>query len=389
MRSRLNPNLDLAQVQGPAQEILSTVLTRVNLGRKVTVTVLLQVVLFAASRVMSLFAACLELGGVSDQAIRNNLRKALPKNWKLLEKKLCQALLEPLPAKTRRRKRAIAIDLHDEPYHGEPQHAKDVVHRQSKSGTTDFFCYATVCLVEQGYRYTLGYAWVRQGQSMVDVLKRLVACVRDSDVPVRHLLMDRGFYSVAVMAYLQAEGIPFLMPVTFRGRAPKRGKKHTGLRALRQGNAGWSEHTHGSKGQSVTTKICVSYKSYRHHRTGRRHNKKLVFAAWRVKGTPATICEQYRKRFGIEASYRQLGHARIRTSTTDPLLRSFFVALSLLLRNLWVRLLWLYFGEQVDPAAKRKAKRLQLKRMLNALARICEQCLQSMLLNAKPSKSIT
>lgn len=387
MRSSKNCKPNFAEMQEPAGQILSNAFTRKVLGRKVTLELLLRVLFMMAGRVMSVHQAATELGGVSDQAILNNLRKALPKDRKLLEKRFCQALLEPLPAKTRQRCRAIAVDLHDEPYHGEPQRAKDVVHRKAKSGTTDFFCYATVCLVEQGHRYTIGYTWVRQGESMVDVLKRLVMCVRDSGVPVRHLLLDRGFFSVAVMAYLQAEGIPFLMPVIFRGRAPAPGKKHTGLRALRQGNAGWSEHTHASKGQTVTTKICVAYKSYRHHRTQRRCNKKLVFAAWRVQGAPTAICKTYRKRFGIEASYRQLGHARIRTSTPDPLLRSFFVAFSLLLRNLWVWLLWLHFGEQVASADKRQAKRLQLKRMLNAFARICEQHLRTML-NTKPIESI-
>jgi hypothetical protein len=387
MRSCKNGKPNFAEIQEPAQQILANAFTRKVLGRKVTLAVLVRVLLMMAGRAMSIYQACTELRSVSDQSVRNNLRKALPKDRKLLEKRLCQGLLEPLPVKTRCRRRAIAVDLHDEAYYGEPKSAKDIVHRQAKSGTTDFFCYATVCLVERGYRYTLGYTWVRQGETMVKVLERLLQCIRESGVPVRHMLLDRGFFSVAVMAYLQAEGIPFLMPATFRGRAPRRGKKHKGLRALRQGKAGWSEHTQSSKGQSVTMKICVTYKTYRHHRTKQRKNKKLVFAAWHVHGAPTTIRDMYRKRFGIEASYRQLGHARIRTSTPDPLLRSFFVAFSLILRNLWVWLLWLCFGEQVDSTAQRQAKRLQLKRLLNVLARASEQQLQSML-NAKPADAI-
>jgi hypothetical protein len=387
MRSKKNPKPNLSEIQEPARQILTNAFTRKVLGRKVTLGLLVRVLLMVAGRAISIYQACTELGGVSDQAVRNNLRKALPKDRKRLEKRLCDALLEPLPAQTRRRRRAIAVDLHDEAYYGEPQSSKDIVHRQAKSGTTDFFCYATVCLVERGHRYTLGFTWVRQGETMVKVLERLLQRIRESGVPLRHLLLDRGFFSVAVMAYLQTENIPFLMPATFRGRAPRRGRKHKGLRALRQGKAGWSEHTQSSKGQSVTMKICVTYKTYRHHRTKQRKNKKLVFAAWHVCGTPTTIRDTYRKRFGIEASYRQLGHARIRTSTPDPLLRSFFVALSLLLRNLWVWLLWQCFSEQVTSDTQRQAKRLQLKRLLNVLARACEQQLQGMI-NAKPADAI-
>jgi IS4 transposase len=41
-----------------------------------------------------------------------------------------------------------------------------------------------------------------------------------------------------------------------------------------------------------------------------------LFAAWRVKGSPTEIRERYRKRFGIETSFRQLRQARI---YTDPI----------------------------------------------------------------------
>ena len=44
----------------------------------------------------------------------------------------------------------------------------------------------------------------------------------------------------------------------------------------------------------------------------------------------------YRKRFGIETSYRQMNQCRIRTTTTKFNVRFFYVAIGLLLRNLWV-----------------------------------------------------
>ena len=383
MRSRMNSKACLAQVQGPAQRILSSVLVRVPTGPKVTLAVLIQVVLVAACRTLSLFATCLQLGKLSDQSVRDALRKTLPKSIRRLQEKLNSALQDPLPAKTRRRKRALAIDLHDVPYHGEPKKTNDLVHHKPKSGTTTFFCYGTVCLVERGYRYTLGYTWVRRNEKMTAVLKRLLNCVRQSGVPLRHLLLDRGFYTVSVMAFLQAEKIPFLMPVIFRGRRPRPGQKLTGLRALRRGKAGWSLFTHRGKGQSVTTEICVAYRTYKHHKTHKRHQQKLVFAVWRLSGKATVIRETYRKRFAIESTYRQLGHARIRTSTSDPLLRLFFVGVSLLLRNLWVWLLWLHFGEQEDPAQQRQAKRIQLKGILLALAHQCEFRLRS-LLNITP-----
>ena len=48
----------------------------------------------------------------------------------------------------------------------------------------------------------------------------------------------------------------------------------------------------------------------------------------------------YRKRFGIETSYRQMHEARIKTCTRNPKLRLLFIGIALVLRNVWV---WLHF----------------------------------------------
>jgi hypothetical protein len=328
----------------------------------------LHVVMFAAGHALSLFAACLQLNSLSDQSVRNHLKTVLPKRLHVLQARLNRALLELLPARTRRRARDVAIDLHEIPFHGTPRQKNHVVGRKPKAGTTKFFAYATACVVNRGHRYTLGLVWVRQGDSMAKVVESLLAAVAQSGVRVRKVLLDRGFFSVAVMRLLQEKNLPFLMPVMFRGRKPKPGRKHTGLRSFLQKPAGWYRYTHGKGPSTVTTRIWVVYKSYRHHRTGQRKAKKLVYASWRVGGRGVTIREDYRKRFGIEASYRQLGQARIRTSTTDPCMRLFFVGVALLLRNVWVFMLWAMFDEQKDAATQQRAKRFQFRRLLNALA---------------------
>jgi len=44
---------------------------------------------------------------------------------------------------------------------------------------------------------------------------------------------------VPVIAFLQEERIPFLMPVVFRGRRPKRGQPRRGLHLIKRRPAGW------------------------------------------------------------------------------------------------------------------------------------------------------
>lgn len=370
MRSARKSKPCFRQVQARTQQLLESVCFPGDPSSVCTLATVLQIVTYAAGRAISLFAACLQLNSISDQSVRDHLTTALPKRLHVLRDRLNHALLELVPARTRRRTRDVAIDLHEIPFHGTPRQKNHVVGRKPKAGTTQFFAYATACVVNRGHRYTLGLVWVRQGDSMAQVVESLLAVVAQGGVRVRKLLLDRGFFSVAVMRLLQDKNVPFVMPVMFRGRTPKPGRKHTGLRAFLQKPAGWYRYTHGTS--TVTTRIWVVYKSYRHHRTGRRKSKKLVYASWRVSGSGVAIREGYRKRFGIESSYRQLGQARIRTSTTDPVRRLFYIGVALLFRNVWVWLLWQMFEEQEDAATQQRAKRYPFKRLLNALVEEAE-----------------
>ena len=96
----------------------------------------------------------------------------------------------------------------------------------------------------------------------------------------------------------------------------------------------------GEQRRSTRVTICVASKGYTDKKTGKRRRKKLLYAVWKVRLTPQDIRETYRKRFGIETSYRQMNEARIRTCTRDPGQRLLFVGIALVLRNVWV---WLHF----------------------------------------------
>src|SRR5208337_72039 len=97
-----------------------------------------------------------------------------------------------------------------------------------------------------------------------------------------------------------------------------------------------SGQTKEKKKTSVTVTICVASKYYTHEETGKRRRKRLLYVVWKVRRTPEEIREMYRKRFGIETSYRQMNEARIKTCTRDPRLRLLFVGIALVLRNVWV-----------------------------------------------------
>lgn len=310
-------------------------------GYKCTTGVLLQVLYWAAARCTSIGATCVILADVpSDQTIRDALRTCLPKRVGFLEQRINKALANDLPRSVRRRARRIAIDWHQIPYHGQPLKSVEELRRsQPRSGTSTFHVYATACIVEGGQRFTLGLTRVLRSDSSRSVLERLYKQIQTLDVRIKMLFLDRQFYSTTVIDWLQRQGIPFVMPVSLRGRKPQPGTRVQGLRALLKAHPGWSQHTLRAGPTRVQFAVCICWKMARHPRKKRLHRKVMLYACWRVRGTPHNIRESYRRRFGIEASYRQLGQHRIRTSTRDPLLRLLFVGLALLLRNIWV---WLH-----------------------------------------------
>ena len=345
MRSHRRYIITKDEVHGYANHWLDLSLKLEYEGTKCTASTLLQVLLIAAARTVSIFAACRDLADApTDQTIRNALEASLPEILEL-ERRLNRSLCTNLPKALFRKSRRIAIDLTLIPYHGQPHQDKKEIYRSSpKSGTTHFHAYATAAVVHKGHRYTLALLRVEHGTTMKDVVQRLLKIVRRCGVKIRYLLLDKGFFSVEMITYLKRARLGFIIPAMARGRKPKGRKKATGLRAIRKKKNGYYRHTLkgkvGGKQRSVRVTICVASKRYTHKKMDERRTKKLMYVVWKVRLTPREIREMYRKRFGIEASYRQMHEARIKTCTRDPKLRLLFIGIALVLRNIWV---WLHF----------------------------------------------
>ena len=190
-------------------------------------------------------------------------------------------------------------------------------------------------MVAAGWRYTLAVTWVKEEEKPAAVPERLWEQVCVSRVACKMVLLDRYFFTVPVMTWLQAHNLPFIIPVVMRGRKPKPGTKAKGMRSRRADGAGTSDYTHHAGTESVAFRLVINDKTYRHRRTKKRAAKKLFFATWKVWLSPTDVRETYRRRFGIETSYRQLNQSRSRTSSRDPLYRLLLVGLALFLRNLW------------------------------------------------------
>ena len=378
----LHSTITAAHVQQLARNRLQTHLRLADHGRKCTAPTLWAVLLWAAARVTSLAAACAALRRApSDQAVRNALLATLP-DYQQLQRRLNQALADGLPKNLRRQRQIVAFDVTLIPYYGQPEaDAAELVHGACKASTRVFHAYATAYVVCRGCRWTLALRPVYQGDTLEDVLRDLLRQVRRLGVRVRLLLLDRGFYNVGVIRYLQAARCPFLMPVQRRGRKPSDARGPSGTWAFAAWKrGGWSSYQlweRRGRRRRATVRIAVSCpgpmtRRGRPRRGGRQPT--WVYAFWGFQPSSLTWVRQtYRRRFGIESSYRQLNQARIRTSSRSPLLRLLFVGLALVLRNVWVWLHWEVLAQRRRGRRLVDLDQLPLRAMLHWLQQVVEE----------------
>jgi len=347
-------------------------------GPKCTAVTLLTLLFYAAARITSLAAACGSLSQApSDTAVRTALLATLPQISEL-QRRLNRTLQGDLPKALRRRRQPLAIDLTLLPYHGEPLEDADEVYRgQAKEGTSHFHAYATAYVICKGQRFTVALDYVHKGDDMAEVVKRLLRQAAKAGIKPRYLLMDRGFYSVSVIRYLQAARCPFLMPVPCKGRKADHPKGPSATRVfhLRQ-RGGWSRHTlKGGDGRTATISICVKCRNLRGER--KKHGRQaLVYGYWGLSPSSGQwVYETYRQRFAIETTYRQLREARIRTCTRDPLLRLLYVGIALILRNVWVWLHWEVLSHPRQGGRRIDLNQLPFRAMLSWLQNLAEALL--------------
>jgi putative transposase len=338
--------------------------------RRCTVEAVLLVLAYAAARITSVADACLRLADAPDaDTVFGHLARQLPAG-DVLDRRVRDALVAHLPRAIRRGRWTIAIDTTLIPYHGHPFADPAEVYRgQPKSGTTHFHAYATAYLVRDGRRFTLALIGVRRGDTPDQVVRALRRRVVAAGISPKLFLLDRGFNTAGVVRYLQAARQPFVMPQAVHGQPPKDGRL-TGLRAIRAHHpTGWTTYTWKPVGQRrVTVDLCVR----RRRRKDRRGHRAFLYACGHVRMTPAAVYRTYRLRFGVETSYRQMNQARIRTTTRRPVLRFLFVAVALLLRNLWAWLHWVALAARRRGRRQVQLHRLRLRTLTLWLAHLAE-----------------
>lgn len=300
-------------------------------GYKCDSRMLQNVLLKAAIERKSIEGVCQELSGLAaSNTVRVQMNKALKvKDLKRHEQGMNAALTEWIPSALRQRRLELAVDTHDEPFYGKSSAFNGYVCRgAAKAGTTHFIRVASVYLIWRDVRLTLAVTYVRSGEGMLRILKRLLKRLVSLGLRWYSLYLDKGFCSTKLIRYLQTKHIPAILACPIHG-------KTNGIRALCVGRKSYTtRYTFGDG----TTVCLVLYTRCTRDKHGQRQRKWFAYVLITLLYSPSEVFVRYRRRFGIECSYRALRQVKAVTTSRNPAVRFLLIGLALLLQNLWVRL---------------------------------------------------
>jgi putative transposase len=370
----MNDTLKLTddQVLAHARSLLQEHLPLAADGSCCTTDDLLNALLGIAVNRSTLEAVCTDWTAASDPAtVRRYLNEQLcVEDLPELEQFLIAALRTEIPPRVWRRAREVAIDFHDRPYYGKQPQAEGLwVRGKARDGTTRFYRIATAYVMLNGLRVTLALRFVLPEMEVVSLLDDVLKSLKKQGFQIDCLFLDKGFASIAVMEYLTRRAQPALIACPIRG-------KTGGTRALCQGRKSYrTMHTFVSGEQTFTAAlaVCRSFTTAKRTKRLKQRAVWLLYILIELDLSPRQARRWYRKRFGIESSYRCAGQVRGWTTSPNPAYRFVLITLSFVLLNVWVHLRWLY--AQVPRRGRRwlKTTLFQLCRLAKFIRRALER----------------
>ena len=244
------------------------------------------------------------------QTVRNHIKHQNPQ--RVLE--VNQAVIQEMKNKGALAKPLIlAVDWHDVMYYGDST-AEGVVGAMPQNGSCYAYRFATASVLLNGQRVTLAVVPMLDRCALPHV-ESLLATVFQLGLSVKLLLFDRGYYSTALIRYLDERGLKYIIHIPWHGKRLQAGidRLHTTT-------------THKRKQVEQATFRLV---------TVRQKDKLLVFAT-NTSFRRRWVRRVFRRRWGIETSYRLIGMFLAKTTSKLYRLRVLYFFLAVLLYNLWV-----------------------------------------------------
>lgn len=212
----------------------------------------------------------------------------------------------------------VAIDTTDWLYYGEE--VLGVLRVQPRDGTSKAFRFMTLNIVESGLRFTVAIfpvlPFTDEAKGIGELIEKAKRFFR-----VRCVYLDRHYFTVKAIAKLQELGVKFVIPAVKNRRVKE-------LMSMLEPPA-VVEYKMGNKYSNVKFNLFV---------IAGADGEKVTFASNLPKYYHSVIGEMYKKRWGIETSYRVKTGLRLKTCSRKYVVRYFMFAFSVLLYNAWVLL---------------------------------------------------
>jgi hypothetical protein len=336
------PKLTDMDVMEQARDVLSKHLPLQADGYVCTGADLWQILLGVSVQQGTIHSVCQSMvDAPSDATVRGYLNEQLTvEQLRAIEQQMNAALASQIPRRVFKRARDCALDYHEQAYYGKTPQAEGLwIRAEAKDGTTHFYRVATAYVVWRAMRVTLAIRFVLPEEDGVRIVSDVLKSLKALQYKVKTLFLDRGFAGVRIMRFLSKLRLRAVIACTIRG-------KTGGTRALCVGRGSYTtRYTFHSPDQGQFTAhlaVCKVFATAR--RTGRnpQHADWMIFIMIRCSYSPQRVRQVYRRRFGIESSYRCARRTRGWTTSPNPVIRFVLIALSFFLLNVWVRLRWLY-----------------------------------------------
>jgi putative transposase len=336
-------------------------------GYRSTTDQTFNLLLKAVAEGSSVEAVCADsCGGVDSNTLREQVNAALDAcQLRQQEIEMNAALAAAIPPGMPLGGLEVAIDTHDEPFYGKTLELLTYTCKgRAQDGTTHFFRIASAYVLWREVRLTLALTYVLPEDKLPAVVERLLQRLGHLGLHATVLYLDKGFCSGDIIRYLQRTEQVALLACPIRG-------KTGGIRALCQGRGSYTTDYTFTDGTAV--RLALVDTRVRDPKTQCKQRKWLAFVLVLLDWSPRQVYTKYRRRFGIEASYRMLRQVKVLTNSRNPALRFFFLGLGLLMQNIWVLARWLFTRRPGKGRHKLIRSLLRFDRFRKLLVRAVER----------------
>ncbi len=235
-------------------------------------------------------------------------------------KKVVKRNIEAVKRQIRRRRFIIAIDETYEPFYGKIKNLWIHDYTNGVKGATGSYKYIVVSIVSGDLRFILLVIPISKISMETDYYVRELLIFVKSLIPIEIVLLDRGFYTWGVIKVLQELKLGYIILVPKYGRFKEWLKKGAGL------HEHWGKTNRDKTTQKISTYIAVlpDYKSF-----------DWVFATNIKYEKIFSYVRYYKKRWGIETTFRVQDEVKIKTKTLIPMIRFALFVFECILYNVW------------------------------------------------------